>query len=229
MSLADFKNLHEHEDVYVLGSGATLDHIDPEFFRDKVVVATNGVADRLGLYDVTTNLYVVTHYHQDAKYLSEKYPFFDVLTPLGDQGFAGTPQVSFDDNVTTYPNKVTSFDFNVDKMWPDDPDSELIVGSTSMHAAMHFACLLGASTVLMCGADCGLLDGAANHTGYQSGNLAGPVQDQVEWLARWELHLRKVSAKLRTHYGVRIYSITPWQNLQLEGHVYQGFVLGEKE
>ena len=226
MRLNDFKDLHEHEDVYVLGSGATLDHIDPLFFRDKVVVATNLVADRLGLYDFVTDLYCVTHYHQDAKYLSEKYPFFDVLCPLGDQGFAGTPQVSFDDNVTTYPNKVTSFDFNVDKMWPDDPDAELIVGSTSMHAAMHFACLLGASTVLMCGADCGLLDGKSNHGDYVSGNLATDVEHQIAWLARWEKHLRSVAAKLREHYGVRIYSINPWVNLQLESHSFVGYLEG---
>ena len=228
MSLQDFKNLHEHEDVYVLGSGPSLTFVDPLFFTGKVVVATNKVAERLGLYDYVSDLYTVSHYHSDVEELAALHPMHDYFTPEGDQGFAGEPyKTDYPAAVNFYRNKVTSFDFDVDRMWPDDPDSELIVGSTSMHAAMHFACLLGASTVLMVGADCGMIDGQSNQSGYVSGNLDRPLQEQAEWLARWEKHLRAVANKLRSHYSVNIMSINPFINLNLESHVFQGWILGD--
>jgi hypothetical protein len=76
--------------------------------------------------------------------------------------------------------------------------------------------MLGARNVILVGADCGLLDGEANQAGYKSGNLTG--DDPLSWLGRWEQHLRAVSDKLRAVYGVRIYSLNPFVNLNLEGH-----------
>ena len=52
--------------IYVLGSGATLDYIDPQFFKGETVIAVNEVGVRLGLYDIKMNLHTFTHYHYHA-------------------------------------------------------------------------------------------------------------------------------------------------------------------
>lgn len=204
-------------DIYVLGSGPTIGHIDPQFFEHKHVIATNRVAERLGLYDLPVRrLLTHTHYQwEDAYPLAEKYPQHFFYTPMGDQGFAGQPGRTDLRNVVHYPHKPTKYEFNVDEAWPDHPNG-ILVGSTSLHGSMHLACKVRASTIILVGADCGILDGHTNQTGYVSGNLAG--DDPLAWLGRWELHLRAVADKLRAEYGVRIHSLNPFVNLNLEGH-----------
>lgn len=203
-------------DIYVLGSGATLDHIKPRFFENKHVIATNLVGERLCLYDIgCRRLFTHSHYHEDTYRLAEQYPHHFFWTPEGDQGHVGSPGRTDLPNVSHYPHKPTTYEFNVDQAWPDQPEG-LLVGSTSVHGSMHLACKLGASTVILVGVDCGLLDGDANHFGYTSGNLV--TSDRIEWLARWELHLRQVRNRLRAEYQVDFHSLNPFINLNLEGH-----------
>jgi hypothetical protein len=215
-TLRDFKDKHRNEDVYVLGSGPSLTYIDPGFFARKVVVATNAVAERMGLYKIVKHLYTQSHYHNETLDLAWQYPKHWFFSPEGHAGLAGMPE-QFEPNLVYYKHKPTIFDFDVERSWMPDG---LIVGSTSTHASMHLACHLGASTVILCGVDCGLIDNQTNQDGYVSGNLA--VDDPLPWLGRWEQHLRDVKAKLVTEYGVRIYSINPFVNMNLEGHTWTG-------
>ena len=64
-----------------------------------------------------------------------------------------------------------------------------------------------------------LLDGMTNMEGYVSGNLLENPNPRM-WLDRWEEHLRMVKAWLQDHYDVDIYSMNPFLNLNLEGHVW---------
>jgi hypothetical protein len=220
MELNDFLFRHRGKDVYVLGSGATVDYIDPVFFRDKIVIGVNNAAERLGLYTIgglNTHVYAHTHYHVDATSLATAHPAHTVFAPLGDQGFQGLPaEADRKRNIVYYPHQPTKYDFNVDDAWP--PAGGLIVGSTSTHGAMHLACVMGAANVILVGLDCGFLDGKANHGAYRSGDLVN--NDAAMWLARWNEHLGLVANKLRDVYGVRVVSINPFVNLNLEGHTW---------
>lgn len=216
MQLSDFRDKHKGADIYVLGSGATLDHVDPEFFWDRVIVATNSVADRLALYQNAT-VYTHSHYHyQDVDVLRHKYPNHMFFCPEGDQGFMGSPSYEAE-NVVFYPHVPTHYNFDVDHQWLDDG---IIVGSSSLHGSMHLAAYMGAANIIVCGADCGILDGKTNHGTYQSGDLVR--NDATQWLDRWEQHLRDVKRKLVDVYGVRIYSLNPFINPNMEGHQWQG-------
>lgn len=200
-------------DIYVIGSGPSLNFIDPDFFTGKRVIAVNSAADRLGLYDkaiVSTH----THYHDEGLMLADKYPSSYVWMPQGDQGFAGEPK-ALRPNVTYYPHPPTRYDFNVETAVSD---GGLIVGSTGVHGAMHLACLFGASNVILVGCDCGRIDGKANIDGYVSGDLA--TNDSGYWLARWDRHLREVKAWLVDKWGVNVYSLNPFVNFNLEGHTW---------
>jgi len=199
--------------IYVIGSGKTIDYIDPAFFDGKNVIAVNEAAERLGLYNNrVAKLITFSHYHEETFRLAEKYPRFVFHTPMGDRGFDGEPVVR-QRNVVFWSHYPTHFDFDPSKGWPTDG---ILVGSTSVHGAMHVACRMGAKFIVLCGVDCGFLDGEANQAGYQSGNLASG--DVSNWLARWEMHLRLVKQKLEQEYPVRIYSLNPFLNLNLEGH-----------
>ena len=220
-TLPYFKNWHEGKDIYVLGSGATLSHINPSFFADKVVVATNYVAERLNLYDNCDWLYTHGHYHAEMLVLAQKYPQW-FFAPQGDRGYAGQPPAGAPKNIIFYEHKPTDYNFEPDEAWPDSPNA-LIVGSTSIHGSMHLAAHLGASTIILVGVDCGILDGETNHAGHQLGDLGGTSAE--DWLSRWEIHLRKMKQKLKKEYpGLGIYSLNPFLNLNLEGHRWEGTV-----
>lgn len=206
-------------DIYVIGSGPSLTYVDPDFFKWKTVVATNRVGERLGLYDKAVDMYTHSHYQWEDTYpLAEQHPKHQFWVPEGDQGHAGTPGRTDLVNVHHYPHQPTRYDFTVEAAWP--PEGGLIVGSTSLHGSMHLACKLGASNVILVGADCGLIDGEANQSGYRSGNLVN--DDTMAWLGRWEQHLRAVKAALVREYGVRVYSLNPFLNVNLEGHSWTG-------
>ena len=217
MRLEDFAGIATGDDIYVLGSGATLTHIDPGFFDNKTVIATNRVAERMGLYERGVQVYTHTHYHhEDALPLADKYRGYLFFAPEGDQGFAGQPTTRHE-QIIYYPHTPTVYDFNPWRQAP--PAGGLLVGSTSLHGSMHLAAHMGAANIILAGADCGLLDGEANQTGYRSGNLyEADEQWRLEWLSRWEQHLRLVKAWLQEQYPVRISSLLPFLNPNLEGH-----------
>lgn len=203
--------------MWVLGSGATMDYVDPGFFDGKHVIAVNRAGERLRLYDRLPTLATVTHYiYEDVIPLAEAYPDHHFYAPIHDQGFAHTATGPALPNVTYYPHRGTDYAFTPEPWdWPDDG---LIMGSTSMHAAMHLACRMGAANVILVGADCGLLDDKTNHGAYQSGNLTH--QSRMDFLARWDEHLRLVKDVLVECYGVRVHSLNPFVNPNMEGHTW---------
>lgn len=217
--LPDYENTHPGADIYVLASGPTAGYIDRAFYEGKTIVAVNSAAERHDLYTLDATVYTHSHYHELETYpLAERHPEHYFFAPEGDSGHAGTPNRTDLPNVIYYPHKPTKYDFTVDDAWP--PPGGLIVGSTSTHGAIHLAAHFGARTIILIGADCGTIDGQTNETGYVSGNLNTP--DPRPWLTRWDTHLRAVADRIRQHYGVAIYSLNPWANLNLEGHIWDG-------
>jgi hypothetical protein len=201
------------KDIYVLGSGPTLSHIKPRFFDGKTIIATNGAAERMGLYERDCTVYTHTHYHHTCAYpFAEKYPNHIFYAPEGDKGFAGKPDKLMP-NINFYPHPPTNYEFDVNK---SVSEGGFIVGSTSIHGAMHIAAHMGATTMILVGADCGILSGEVNMTGYISGNLM--VDEPRVWLDRWEEHLRMVKQWIQNRYDVDIHSINPFLNFNLEGH-----------
>lgn len=209
--------------IYVVGSGPTLDFIDVRFFEGETVIAVNEVGERLGLYDNSKiDVHTFSHYHDETFALAEKYPQQKFYTTRGDRGFTGEPKMR-PENVTFFDHNNTSFDWVPKADWPE---GGIMVGSTGVHGAMHLACKMGAEFVVLVGVDCGILDGKFNHSDYQSGNL---VKDNTSnWLARWDMHLRQVKDVLTREYGVGIYSLNPFVNLNLEGHKWTKPVLASR-
>lgn len=199
--------------IYVLGSGPTLDYVNPRFFEGETVIAVNEVGVRLNLYaNKKINLHTFSHYHPETFVLAEDYPKHTFHLPMGDRGFSGEPSER-PRNVKFYTHYSTHFDWNPEVKWPD---GGIMVGSTSVHGAIHLACKMGAKNIILVGVDCGFLDGKSNHGSYVSGDLRN--SDTSNWLARWENHLRQVKKVLSEEYGVTVYSLNPFLNLNLEDH-----------
>ena len=87
-------------------------------------------------------------------------------------------------------------------------------------SAMHVAAYMGARNILLCGHDCGSLDGELTFTGYYD----APLKDTMTYwrlLNRFGEQTMAVRDKLQEVYGCRVYSLNPFVNFALEGHVYR--------
>lgn len=203
-----FRDRHRGATVYVLGSGSSLDHIDPGFFAGKVVVTTNHIGVELGLDD----FYCVSHYHIDANLIAASHPHIPIIVPEVDQGGNQLADHAPEHpNVWAFPTNQQAYAaFDPESHWPTEPDS-LVVGPTSLHMTMHFAHYLGAAYIVLVGADCGTLDGRENRDGHDRG-IGSP------W-GVWALALPRVADQLR-RMGTEVYSLNPFVNFALEGHSY---------
>jgi hypothetical protein len=209
--LANLRNLHKDATIWVLGSGSTLGFIKPEFFTDKIVVSTNLSASLAGI----SAKYCFTHYHSVAKSLLEPNNY--VVTLRRDTK-------SHQDWADSVPNNLVFADqdsyqgpgssWNPLTSNPPRKDS-LAYGSSSLHGAMHLAAWLGASSIILVGADCGRIDGSERIKDYPIGEGENPH-------GLYNQHHKLMKDWLVQEYGVEVYSLNPFINLNLEGHSWSG-------
>lgn len=207
--VTDFQNSRAGETIYVVGSGASINFIPRRFWSDKIVVAVNFAGVRLGL----PSFYSVTHYHVDAAQIAQERPDLPVIAPKVDQGGVAAIPVAPNEKNIYYINtgRQVYAQFDCAELWPREPHT-LVIGPTSLHMAMHFAQYLGAANIILCGADCGLLDGKSNFDGYKPGDNPYPV---------WQRSLIEVANQIRND-GITVMSLNPFVNFALEGHEYSG-------
>lgn len=214
MDLSDLRGLREGETAWVLGSGGTLNHLDPAFFGDKLTVSTN-----LGpvKFEVQPD-FVFSHYHHISL---EALELGCVVVTLAADTRTQQPWKGERPDrlvLVEQPSYVGPSD-RFDPNGLHRPDGTLVYGSSSIHGAMHLAAWLGAAHLVMVGADCGRLDGTSNLDGYPT---LGGEGDTDRILSLYERDHRRMKAYLEAEYGVTVYSLNPFINLNLEGHRFVG-------
>ena len=218
-NITSLKDLHKGEDIYVLGSGTTLDFIDKDFFNNKITVSVNDV----GVVYLPTTQYVVTKYHREAIDYAQRLPNSKVLVSRGNLGNGDYPEL---------PNNLSNlyyFNHNINKdhetsvnEWLFDEDA-LFVSWSSITSAMHLAAYLGAKNIIMVAHDCGELNDKSWVDGYvvydwSEDSIAGAKERNI----KFEKQSVAVKKKLIELYGCNVYSLNPFINYSLEGHKYRG-------
>jgi dipeptidyl aminopeptidase/acylaminoacyl peptidase len=210
VALDEIRNKHEGQDVFVLGSGKSLDFYPEDFFDNRITVAVNqGWANRFPRVD-----YMVTKYHQAALRFAEDDRVGLVVTTKGERGHSSD---YLDDErlliVDHNNNPVEAFSA---ADWPEQ-QNKLVVSHSSITTAMHFAAVLGARTIFVVGADCGLLNGATNLDGHPAGAT------NLDSLRSFERHNRIVADELRKRYGVQMVGLSPFLTFNLGGNRFESY------
>ena len=219
-TIAGFKNIHKNKDVYVLGSGASLNFIDPKFFFKKITVCVNEVGE---VYLPTTK-YVVTKYHPEAIKFAQQMPNVNVVVSRGSLGGPHYPALPALKNLYTF-NHNTNRDAatSVVADWPLENGS-LYVSWSSITSAMHFAAYLGAKNIIMVAHDCGELDDKSWVDGYVYDTWdKTKVEEVKERNKKFEIQSIAVKGKLKELYGCNVYSLNPFINYNLEGVKYRSY------
>jgi len=214
-----FKDAHKNKDIYVLGSGATLNFIDPSFFNNKITICVNEV----GQTYLPKTQYVLSKHHPEAIRHAKEIPKTKVIVSFGDCGNQYAKSLPELPNLYAFHHKQNMCETaNVNRDWPDQ-ETGLYVSWSSITSAMHFAAYLGAKNIILVGQDCGELDGKnrVKDYGYENGNSSDMLGAKQRNYA-FENQSIAVKEKLKALYNCNIYSLNPFINYNLEGVSYRG-------
>lgn len=205
----DYRDLHNGEDAFILGSGKSIDFYNSEFFRDRLTIAVNDGA----LLKVPDAKFIVTKYHEHAHRCRDQFPDTQVVVTRMQHGheelIEDTDRLIV---VDTPKNTMHNWD---PSDFPEDPD--LLVSSwSSITTAMHWAAFMGCRAIFMVGADCGRIDGMGRCDGYYEGEATG----QEHYWSTFERQNQWVAAALHERYGIYTYTLLPFVTPNMDGHTW---------
>lgn len=217
-----YRNLHAGEDIYVIGSGPSLNHfgdIDRMFARKRIVSCNHGMSRAMRrLPD-----YLVTKYHQHAYEYLEWFPDVPVVVTRYDRGNRVREHLSDDVPfiVVDHPDN-TGMTWNAGE-WPSDA-SQFIATWSTITTAMHWAAHLGAANIVLVGHDCGHIDDVGRVPGYRQAadGLEDDDGDRDYWRG-FDLQSRQVKRELERRYGCNVVSLDPFINRNCEGHTFRSY------
>lgn len=200
---------HRGSDIWIVGSGASLNHVDPAFFDGKVTIGINQVYRRF-----------------KTTYLIRK----DGHLFASEAVASGIPLIVSEYDCGNYANArneiVDAFVFqHADNGDGQPPDlsvigtEKIVVAFSTLGSAMHVAAEMGAANIILCGVDGGTLDGQFQFAGYAPTEADRGFYRR--FIAETMEHTRTLRDALQKHYGCRIYSLNPFLGLTTDGH---GFV-----
>lgn len=203
----DFKNRHEGETIWVLGSGKTADFVDTTFFDGKTVVAANHAWK-----EKAEHAYVCSnHWGVDAP----GWLIVPEVEPVPPQDAHGSkPQGDRVLFVPTIDQRYANFRPKQD--WPYD--GRFAVGPSSATLTMHWAAFLGAAHIVLVGFDCGVIDGEERKAGYYPPANADAIAPHSHHRL-WGRVMEETASLFREN-GVSVHSLNPWATLGLEGHTW---------
>ena len=200
-------------DIWLIAGGPSAGYIDPEFFRGKYVISVN---------------YAWKNFKADLVVVKESFALQDAVG-AGQRVVASRYHCG---SLNSYENTATGswfvFDHlnngleEVDLSVISLESDVLVVSYSTITSALHLAAYMGARNIILIGHDCGLLDGHKKMAGYPKPDFQKANPGFYErFLSKIEPQTITVRDRLQEVYGCRIYSLNPFINFGLEGHIYE--------
>jgi hypothetical protein len=214
------KDKHAGKDIWVVASGASMDHVDALFFENKVAIGINRVYIKfsgLDLVLIKHEQFVRDALESGQAVIMSKHDCGDIDRPENKH----SANYIFTHKRGRFGNLEKNFKDNLDAVGIDD---DIFVSHSTITSGIHLAAYMGARNIIVCGHDCGRLDGKLFFDGYE--RLPGwETREKYETrMLGWFAHIEKETAalrkKLREVYGCNIYSLNPFLNFAMEGHIY---------
>jgi hypothetical protein len=206
-----------HQDVYVLGSGSSLNFVHPLFFKGKIVIGINHIHK---LFPVT---YGISNHSTVIQEMIDNHILG--IVPEHEMGVYGRKKVKLTGTYCTFKHK-NNFLYiydernigyeDIDLSDFDDPESLIVGGTTS--SAIHLAYKIGATNIILAGVDGGAIDEQVSVRRYPYGAT------NPQHIADIEPQLRIVCNYIRKK-GIGVYSLNPFINFNLEGHRFENSLL----
>jgi len=215
MDIVNLKNKHEGEDIYIIASGKSLDYFDLSFFDNKTTIGINQVYKKLA----TT--YLLRKEYKFLPEIMETVPDTVHIVSRGNCGSNNNKNIDYirENNIEAYVFDHYKNNCNYQGL---PPEGQIVVSWSTITSGIHMAAYMGAKNIILVGHDCGTLDGESNCTGYHTdtSRAQGNEAKYVDWLKRIENQTVALKRDLQEVYGCNVFSLNPFINFNLEGHVY---------
>lgn len=218
LPITELKSKHAGADIWVIVSGPSMEYVDPEFFRNKIVIGVNQVFRRFPC------TYLV---RKDAEHAEEAaLTGIPLIIAEHDGGGHANPknEVPVDAWFFEHPDLDEGRILQIDDTSALDVigTDRLIVSHSTVTTAMHMAAYLGAANIILCGCDGGAIDGKIHYPSYYNPELE-KIDDAFYrgWVRIIMFQTYQVRARLQKVYGCRIYTLNPFLGFLLDGHVFQ--------
>lgn len=219
--LSDFKNIHKGKDIYVLASGKSMDFIDKSFFDNKIIIGINQAFKKTNCTYLLRKEYEMLD--SIIKNNSETIHFIS-------KGAGGAKNTKNLDYIKKHfnLNNIICYDHNANncKNIPSIiKENELIVSYSTITTGIHLAAYMGAKNIIICGHDCGCINGEPNFKGYHTDQTYKIIwkngkNDYKLWLKKIEKDTINLKKLLMKTYNCNICSLNPFINFGLEGNKY---------
>lgn len=215
-NILELKNIHKDQDIWVIAAGSSMNFIDPSFFENKITIGINRVCIK---FDCN---YLVA---KDGRGFSLIKDAINNKTKiLLSKHESGNPH----QNLNTYDDEHWIFDHppkpgeKPDLSCIKSDSDKIVVSYSTITSGIHLAAYMGAANIMICGHDCGTIDGESTIKDYYKEIKPhhGSEAAYVSWLSKIENHTAAVCHKLTKEYNCNIHSLNPFINLNLEGHKY---------
>lgn len=213
----DLKNKYKGQDIYVLASGSSMNFISKDFFDNKITVGINRTCNYFNCkYTVTKDgegfdLIFKNSLNKNNQVVISKYKYGTTASGLNKIVKGAIYFNHFDKPGQRPQHGRISKDVN-----------SLVVSHSTVTSGIHFAAFLGAKNIILCGHDCGSINGDSVIKGYYSEIKPHQktMQNYHNWLKSIKQDTINVTNKISKEYGCNIYSINPFLFFDLNGNKY---------
>lgn len=200
-------------DIYVIGSGSSLDYVDKSFFDQKITIGANRIHEYIDcLFLVLTHRPFIEEACNHSIVIASEFDCADFSKKKNDQ-----PGISY--TFRHYDRSV--LDFEKIKRIHAGTDT-VHTGKSTIHACIHISAMMGAKNIILCGHDCVFIDGKSHIGNYGEYNRPyhGDNFDSYhsEWFDEVNSYSVELKKKIRAIYGCNIVSLNPFINMRMEGH-----------
>ncbi len=219
-NFSELKNKHLGEDIWIISAGSSMNYINPNFFKNKITVGQNHVYKHFPCsYILMKDCMEEPRFPRSIKELNQLN--IPLIFSKYYKGYHSKQKNIVEHNnayAFSHNPRITHLEEEITNLSDDD----IVVSKSSITSLIHVAAYMGAKNIILCGHDCGTLDGNLYYEGYvendwtSSANWSGITN----WISTLEKQSQLVRGYLMEKYNCNIYSLNPFLNLNLEGHKY---------
>jgi len=212
MRLNQFKNRHKGEELWVVGSDATVGKFPQGFWDGRTIIGINRVVK---VVPVTYTVTKADHNHYTGWLNQQVKDYPDVVTFCSkhEEGFHWAPKVKTKGVVLFDHPHNPARDFEAHMHIPEDG---LLVSQTTAGTALHLAAFMGAATVFCVGLSGGAFGERMNVDGYRDDNAGSDAETMRIGAAQ----MQPIADFLTARYGTRFVTVLPWANMRLGGTLF---------
>ena len=217
-NISELKNKHKDEDIWIVLAGSSMNYVSDSFFKNKIVLCANQVYKHYSCnYIVMKDCMETPRYTRSVQECKEKgIPLiFSEYFKGDDSKELNTPDYE-NSYFFKHNSKRTEFDYNLENLKED----EILSSKSTAASIIHIAAYMGAKNIILCGHDCGRLDGDMYYEGYMESDWISsenwPGIDSHT--SKIEIETQKLRLYLMETYDCNIHSLNPFLNFGLEGH-----------